>query len=280
MEVLRTFNNNVILARSPQGQDVVLTGRGLGFQAKPGQKVDESKIVQVFAPVDGRDPDHLGQLVAAVPPEHMKLSVEAFAAAGLSRLIDSSPSLVVTVADHISFAIRRIRDGIQVTYPLEAEVAHLYPKELEQARHVLAALNRAAEVELPDGEVVAIAMHIVNAGFTSGDLSYTYTMTGLLHQLLEVVGDTYGCTLETSSISVARFITHLRYLFVRIASGKQLEDNASAVATAIMDGDPQAYRCAERVATLLELRLDTTISSDEVAYLALHIARVTSDPRT
>ncbi|WP_229658712.1 CAT RNA binding domain-containing protein [Nesterenkonia cremea] len=31
MEVLRTFNNNVILARSPQGQDVVLTGRGLGF---------------------------------------------------------------------------------------------------------------------------------------------------------------------------------------------------------------------------------------------------------
>jgi|GEM_PF-1421573 len=206
MEVLRTFNNNVILARSPQGQDVVLTGRGLGFQAKPGQKVDESKIVQVFAPVDGRDPDHLGQLVAAVPPEHMKLSVEAFAAAGLSRLIDSSPSLVVTVADHISFAIRRIRDGIQVTYPLEAEVAHLYPKELEQARHVLTALNRAAEVELPDGEVVAIAMHIVNAGFTSGDLSYTYTMTGLLHQLLEVVGDTYGCTLETSSISVARFI--------------------------------------------------------------------------
>lgn len=77
MEILRVFNNNVVLARSSQGNDVVLTGRGLGFQAKPGDLVDEAKVVRTFAPVDGRDVDHLGQLVAAVPPEHVKLAVVA-----------------------------------------------------------------------------------------------------------------------------------------------------------------------------------------------------------
>ena len=64
MELLRVFNNNVVLARRHDGVEVILTGRGLGFQTKPGQTVDESKIVKIFVPSDGRDPDHIGQLLA------------------------------------------------------------------------------------------------------------------------------------------------------------------------------------------------------------------------
>lgn len=279
MEILRVFNNNVVVARSSQGDDVVLTGRGLGFQAKPGQSVDESKVVRTFAPVDGRDVDHLGQLVAAVPPEHVKLAVVALEAAGLSEVADSSPSLLVTLSDHLSFAIKRVREDIRLDYPLESEVGHLFPQELAQARKVLASVNQVSEVQLPDGEAVAIAMHLVNVGFTTGDLSYTYKLTGILQQLLDVVGETYGRKLESTSISVARFITHLRYLFVRIQSGKQLEGEPSAVGKAIRESQPEAYRCAELVATLLDLRLDTTVTPDETAYLALHIARVVTDPR-
>ncbi|WP_246179996.1 PRD domain-containing protein [Kocuria coralli] len=280
VEILRVFNNNVVLARPAQGDEVVLTGRGLGFQARPGQAVDESKVVRVFAPVDGRDVDHLGQLVAAVPPEHVKLAVVALESAGLSEVADSSPSLVVTLSDHLSFAIKRVRENIRLDYPLETEVGHLFPTELKQAQQVLAAVNEASDVRLPDSEAVAIALHLVNVGFTTGDLSYTYKLTGILQQLLEVVGQTYGRNLDNSFISVARFITHLRYLFVRIQSGKQLAGEASAVGEAIRTSQPEAYRCAERVAALLELRLDTTVTPDETAYLALHIARVVSDPRT
>ncbi|WP_233568656.1 PRD domain-containing protein [Kocuria soli] len=279
VEILRVFNNNVVLARSARGDDVVLTGRGLGFQAKPGQTVDESKVVRTFAPVDGRDVDHLGQLVAAVPPEHVKLAVVALEAAGLSEVVENSPSLLVTLSDHLSFAIKRVRENIRLDYPLETEVGHLFPTELQQARQVLAAVNAESEVQLPDGEAVAIALHLVNVGFTTGDLSYTYKLTGILQQLLDVVGEAYGRRLDNTSISVARFITHLRYLFVRIQSGKQLEGEPSAVGTAIRESQPEAYRTAELVATLLDLRLDTTVTPDETAYLALHIARVVSDPR-
>lgn len=55
MEILRVFNNNVVLAKGGDGGEVILTGRGLGFQAKPGQTVDESKVVRTFVPSDGRD---------------------------------------------------------------------------------------------------------------------------------------------------------------------------------------------------------------------------------
>lgn len=279
MEVLRVFNNNVILARSAQGDDVVLTGRGLGFQAKPGHVVDQSKVMRVFAPVDGRDVDHFGQLVAAIPPEYVRLAVVALEAAGLSHVADSSPSLLVTLSDHLNFAIKRVRENIRLDYPLEAELGHLFPAELAQARRVLDAVNAESDVQLPDGEAIAIALHLVNVGFTTGDLSYTYKLTGILQQLLDVVGQTYGRELDHQSISVARFITHLRYLFVRIQSGKQLEGQPSAIGTAIRDSHPEAYRCAEMVATLLDLRLETTVAPDEIAYVALHIARMVSDPR-
>ena len=46
MEILRVFNNNLVLARDPGGDEVILTGRGLGFQARPGQVVDPAKVVR------------------------------------------------------------------------------------------------------------------------------------------------------------------------------------------------------------------------------------------
>ena len=64
MEILRVFNNNLVLALDEHGRDVILTGRGLGFQARPGQQVDTSKIVRTFVPLDGRDPDHLAERLA------------------------------------------------------------------------------------------------------------------------------------------------------------------------------------------------------------------------
>lgn len=43
----------------------------------------------------------------------------------------------------------------------------------------------------------------------------------------------------------------------------------------IRESYPAALRCARTIASLLELRLDTDISDDETAYLAMHVARVT-----
>lgn len=68
MDVLRVFNNNVVLARDAEGREVVLTGRGLGFQAKPGDPVDDDRVVRVFVPDDGRSADNFAAAVAAIAP--------------------------------------------------------------------------------------------------------------------------------------------------------------------------------------------------------------------
>ncbi len=277
MEILRVFNNNVVLAAAADGSEVILTGRGLGFQARPGQEVDATKVVRTFVPTDGRDPDHLAQLLAGIPPEHISLVIAAVADVGLDVLL-RNPALVIALADHVSFALKRQLAGLVLDYPLQAEVQHLYAEEYRQADALLGAINDRAGTVLPPAEAVGLALHLVNAGFATGDLSYTYTMTGLIQQMVAVIEKTFALQLGADSVSVGRFITHLRYLFVRIHQHKQLDAEHTGIGVAIRAAYPEAVECAIRLAALLELRLGSTLTDDEISYLALHVARVAADP--
>ena len=39
--------------------------------------MDDAKIVRRFIPVDGKDPDHMAQQVAGIPPEIIRLVTDA-----------------------------------------------------------------------------------------------------------------------------------------------------------------------------------------------------------
>ncbi|MBT1177332.1 PRD domain-containing protein [Bifidobacterium callimiconis] len=274
MEILRVFNNNVVLAKDDDGGEVILTGRGIGFQGKPGKPIDPASVVRKFVPSDGRDPDHLAQMLTDIPPETLRAVLESMKEAGLDESALGSTTLVVALADHVDNAVARVRNGVHIAYPLMGEVRNLYPKEYAQSQALLKSLNKRLDGVLPDEETTALSLHLVNAGFSSGDLTYTYTMTGVIQQMLAIIEQSYGVTLDQASVNVGRFITHLRYLFVRIHQNQQLESEPDPIVAAIRDSYPEAMQCASRIASVLELRLDADITEDEVAYLALHVARV------
>ncbi len=66
-------------------------------------------------------------------------------------------------------------------------------------------------------------MHLVNAGFATGDLSDTYTMTGMIQQLIAIIDGATASRWTAGQRQCGRFITHLRYLFVRIHQHQQLD---------------------------------------------------------
>lgn len=279
MEILRVFNNNVVLARDDERGEVIVTGRGLGFQAKPGQLIEPSSVVKVFVPEDNRDPDNFGRIVAAIPPEHLLLADRALEVARRDLATPLHSTTVVALADHLSFAIKRVRQGVQIEYPLHAEIAHLYPDELAVAERVVGYVNGQIEPPLPAEEAVPIALHLVNAGFASGDLAYTYQMTGVFTQLFEVLEQQCGRPFHRDTVNAARFITHLRYFFVRARTGKQLAGAVTPLATAIRTAFPEAMAAANRLQTVLELRLGMPLTDDEVTYLAIHVARLLDEER-
>lgn len=253
MKILRVLNNNVVLAHREDGTQVILTGRGLGFQAKAGQEADPTKVARVFVPEGG---------LADVPPEYLAL------VGGITEL---NPASLIALADHLHMAAQR---GPQPPHPLGAEVAHLYPEELAEARRIIREANARLPRPLPEDEAVPVALHLVNAAFSRGDLTLTYAMTEVFAQLFDVVDACRGMPVDRNSMQAARFITHMRYFFARMARGGQLDEGMSALGRALQESHPEAVACAGKLAAVLELRLGIELSQDEHAYLALHVARL------
>lgn len=274
MRVLRVFNNNVVLASTGEGGEVVVTGRGIGFRVKNGDIIDAAKVAKVFYPADGRDPDHLAEMLSFIPAEHIKVIIDAMATAGFSQEQRDKLTLVIALADHVSGAIRRAYDGKKLEYPLKAEVQQLYSEEYAQAQRLVVAINAGLKTPIFAEEAIAFTLHLVNASFTSGDLSYTYKMTGLIEQVIDVISESAAPGTSLDQISIARFITHLRYLFVRISQHKQLTGEPTVVMSAVATSYPEAMICAGRLAELVELRLGEPLTADEISYLALHVARL------
>lgn len=92
---------------------------------------------------------------------------------------------------------------------------------------------------------------------------------------MELLSGAYGDSFDAGSVDAARFAVHLRYFLVRARTTVQIQDStASLVTRALRAGNPDAYRVALRIRDLLELRLGTSVTDDETAYLALHVARL------
>ncbi len=278
MKVLRVFNNNVVLTRDELGREVVVTGRGVGYQARPGDAIDETLIARRFVPAD--NPDSVAKVIADIPLDRLALVERLFTEALRDLNAVLPPLAIVAVADHIHQAIERVARGEVMEYPLRAEVAHLHPQELEVAEHLLGKLNRQLDTPLPQGEAIALAMHLFHAVTGSPSMEQTFVQSRLIRQIFDIIGRAYGDEFDPDSIDAARFATHLRYFFARARAGKQLSGGAPAVAVVVSDSNGRAYQLALRIKAVLELRLQHPVTNDEVVYLTMHVARLETGMRT
>ena len=280
MEIRKVLNNNVVLATDSDGSQVILTGRGLGFQKSAGQQVDASKIVQVFTPTSREDYVTLRDFLVDISPEYVGLARMIVDAAEAAWQTTFPQALIVALADHLVFAVKRAETGTVNAHPLKAEVSHLFPNEYALAQRSVAMAREQGHLPLSDEDAVAITLHFVNAlAFATSDLSKTFAMTEILAQVFDVLESAYDRDFATEDVNTARFITHLRYFFARAASGQQLSEQPHAFNTSVRDSFPEAAQAAQKVRAVLELRLGTTLTEDEATYLILHIARLTGNLR-
>ena len=269
------LNNNVVLARDEIGREAILTGRGLGFQRKRGQDVDASLISRRYVLADNAQ--SVAEVIAGIPLERLALIERVFRKAARGLNTDVPSSTLIAVVDHINQAMERVRQGLAMDYPLRAEVAHLHPEELQLAEAMVEEINAAQEVQLPGGEAVALALHLFTAAIGAPSAQAASEQSRLIGQVMGLLEKSFGEAFDADSVNAARFAVHLRYFLVRARTTVQIEDGTSSlVAEALRISDPDAYRVARRIRDLLEIRLNTIVTDDETAYLALHIARLTS----
>ncbi|WP_251858310.1 PRD domain-containing protein [Herbiconiux sp. L3-i23] len=274
MRIVKVFNNSVVLAADDEGRETVVLGRGVGFQRASGDPVDEALVEKRFVPGGADVSARVAAYLEDVPLEDIAVAQEIVVAARAALGTAVPDTAVLPLADHLSFALRRIREGIAIDYPLRWEVNTLYPREFEFARTALALVEQKRGVTLPEGEAVSLTLHLVNAQFGVTEMAETMQLTTAMSRALALIGEELGAPIEEDSVDAARFVTHLRYLVVRRMRGLHPASVDSALGEALRTADPDAYRVAMQVADQLAGDLGWDIDDDERLYLAIHVRRL------
>ena len=273
MFVEKVINNNVVTAMHEANQEVVLMGKGIGFQAKRGMKVDKTKIEKTFVLSNKAEIGKFEEVVESIPIEHLDVCIEIinYAISVLGKRVSSS--IYISLTDHINFALERYKTGIVFDNPLAQEVKSFYRNEYLIGEYAIAMIEKELGVRLPLDEAASIAMHFINAEYNTG-MNETMHITSLIREILEVVEKELGIQLDDAEISYGRFVAHLRFFAIRMLNENQVLDQDEAYNNMVKRLYPKSFLVVEKIASFVKDKYNYSMEIDEMVNMTIHIRRM------
>lgn len=274
MIVLKRINNNAVLCIVSAGHQVVALGKGLA-QAVIGQEISLDLIDHTFYDVEPR----YVELMRDLDLGYLEISAQIIDVARGMLSYDLSPNIEVAMADHIQFAVQRMRDHIYISAPLAYDLQQNYPLEYKIAQWALGLIKQRFDIALPNNEVAGIAMCLINGAYASFGVpsgSAAEKQDRLLDQIVELVEENMGVSVDRDGFGFARFATHVQYLIRRVAGGEAIESENSDMYLIASTDNKMASSCADAIAALISGTYLRTLTDEEKLYLILHINRICS----
>lgn len=277
MKIKKIINNNVLCVVDQHGCELIVTGRGIGFGRHRGETIDESKVERTYRMEDKTRQRSLRELVEKIPVEHLELTQELIAHIRSQIPQKLNENLLITLADHISFAIERKVSGVAFSNPLKGSIMCYYPTEFHLGQHCLRIVRERLHIDLHEDEAAFIALHIVNAELNTS-MTEMYDITNLIEGAIAVTEYFYGKRFDRESLDFSRFVVHLRYFAQRIFQNRMMEDDQGEhdvlFRQLIMKNCPDHYRCAQCIGQYVRNAWKRELSGEELTYLTIHLKRI------
>ncbi|WP_413376741.1 BglG family transcription antiterminator LicT [Alkalihalobacillus sp. 1P02AB] len=277
MDIKKVLNNNVVLTESSTGNELVVMGRGIAFQRKVGDQIDQEKIEKTFVLGNHGISDKLVELLQDIPDQYLAITDKIISYAKLQLPYKVDDHLYVSLTDHISFAITRYKQGLNIKNALLWEIKKFYKQEFQIGEKAIEFIEEETGIKLGKDEAGSIALHLVNSQVSGEGLESMVAATKMVNNILNIVKYYYRMDLDEKTINYERFLTHLRFFALRYI--RKEADSYDGVDGFLFDQVKQKYEkafsCTEKIATHLAENYDWKISNDERVYLTLHVHRVT-----
>ncbi|QKS70359.1 PRD domain-containing protein [Paenalkalicoccus suaedae] len=277
MKIEKILNNNVVITENEQGNELVVMGKGLAFQKKVGQQVEDEKIEKTFVLTNNNVSPKLQELLRDVPESFLALSEKILSYAKKVLQAPLDDHIYVSLTDHLSYAVTRHQQGLKLKNPLLWEVRKFYRKEYEVGLHALAIIKEETGHELDQDEAASIALHLLNSQLPNQGMDSMVKVTKLVNGILTVVRYHYGTVPDESSINYERFLTHLRYFAFRLIGNERLEPtdaDDTFLFQQVSKKYPSAFECSEKVTHFVNQTFGYHVTTEEQTYLMIHIERV------
>ena len=157
----RVLNNNSVLVKENPNKTSILIGKGIGFgkRAKTYVSIDLGLIEKSFFNYDETLKNQLIDMINNFDEDIIEVSNEIIALAEL-KFGELNPHVYISLTDHISFAMGRLRTNQVISNPFHSQIQLLLLNEYEIGLKARKIIWNKFKIEIPDEEVGFIAFHI------------------------------------------------------------------------------------------------------------------------
>jgi beta-glucoside operon transcriptional antiterminator len=269
--IKKVLNSSVVLVEDSRGMERVLLGKGIGYGQKAGSQIAASEGERVFVSLDDADHRNLVELLAQIPAEFIDLTRMIVGDAEKQGLV-LDPHVYLALTDHLHFAVDRQRRGLKIVNRLAWEMRTVYPKHYAVGVKALAVMEDRLGVALPEDEAANIAFHLANAEVGREGVD-ALRVVQLIREITTIVSHTASIQLNREDLHSARFITHLQFLVERFFTDRLIRSEDDFLFHSLSGRYPRAVASAEKVRDFVQGKHGVLLPNEEVAFLALHIAR-------
>lgn len=277
MQIHKILNNNAIVSKDENNNEIIVVGNGIGFKNRVGDKIDESKILNIFVLSNNAHKNKLITLLEEIPFECIEITEKIIMNAQEKLNLILNQNLIISLADHINFAIERYKQGIFIPNAMEEEIKRFYKNEWNIGLEAVKMVNEHYNIKIDKSEAASIAFYIVNAEGKE-IVNDTFKILERIKVILNLVEEHFGIKLEEDSLDYSRFVIHLKYFIRKVYAQNKDEDQDEneneLFFKTIKDMYEKVDQCLDKINDYIKQKDGYELSKTDRMYLMLHIIKI------
>lgn len=270
--VKKALNHNAVIAiGTKDNKEYLLMGKGIGFGKKVTEHISVGEDSSVYSLQDITERGNAGEIAKSVSPVCLEIANQVILEAEkVFGKIDKS--VIFPMADHIEFAVKRIKNNEQISNPLTEDIRVLFHMEYKVAQSVEPLLKDMLGVQIDAHEIGYIALHIHSA-IEDQKVSQAMYIAQAVRECISMVETETGKKINVMSFSYNRLMNHVKYMIARILNDEKIKLNMNDYMSVKF---PKEFEIATVICDKIGQNLKKQLDEAEIGYLAMHIERVTS----
>lgn len=271
--ITKVLNHNTVIGlKEDTRKEYLIMGKGIGFGKKVSERLETDGSETIYSLQDSTERGEAKQLATSVDPICLEIANEILDEAEKEfQKIDRN--ILFPLADHIEYAIKRVKQNEQISNPLTDDIRILFYKEYKVADKIRPIIQKALGVEMGEDEVGYVALH-VHSALQDENVSQAMQMARAVRECISLVETEIGKPIDVLTLSYNRLMNHVRNMVARAMNHEELKLNMNDYMGIKF---PQAFETARHICEQVGEMLKCPLSEVEIGYLAMHIERVAND---
>jgi len=270
MRVQKVLNNNVVSSVNGHSDEIIVMGKGVGFQKKTGDLIEDTLVEKIFILNDTSVISKLERLIKDIPEEYLEISDQIIQYARSHYNISLRENIYLSLTDHIGIAVDRLGRGIEVPNVMLPDIKYFYKNEYEIGLKALEIINEKMRVVLPEDEAGFIALHILNSSLNQTGTDNLKEIR-ISHDILNAVKEFYDLNVDEESITYYRFANHVNYLSKRLLNSSDNPKADDILYKITKKSFPIEFKLANQIKKQISGEYGIHISKEDLGLLIVNL---------